>query len=526
MLPGMRNGDGLRLCTSLSFGGYNHTLGARNGAIWDAENLSTDHYPVLTPRVPHRRIGVLERPHGLYCRDGVYWVSGTGFYADGVCRGAVEDSDKVFASLGPWIVLFPDKLRYDTRSGVLEPLEAELTLRARIVDERTSESPAAGCALLAEDETEAFADFAVGDAVTVSGTAVPGEHTTAIIREIGPGRLGFDPEAFAESGTETLTLRRSVPELDFIFENENRLWGCRGDTIYCSKPGDPRNWNVFDGLATDAWAAEVGSAGDFTGGCSYLGYPCFFKEDQIYKVYGDRPANFRVMSGAAMGTAAGAGKSLAIAGETLFYLSRAGIVAYSGGSPRSIAGPFGGQRFSDAVGGSDGVKYYVSMRGEDGGWHLFVYDTRCGLWQREDSTRVTGFGWNGALYFLDAGGVLRVRGAGTETLGIREEPVESMAEFGDFTEDASNAPRWGAWKKGLTALQLRLELDEGAALTVELSVDGGPWQTVGTLNPGGKRSVNLPIVPRRADHFRIRLRGRGGWRLYSLARESYGGSKL
>ena len=41
-----------------------------------------------------------------------------------------------------------------------------------------------------------------------------------------------------------------------------------------------------------------------------------------------------------------------------------------------------------------------------------------------------------------------------------------------------------------------------------------------------KRSFYLPIIPRRSDHFRIRFSGTGGWRLYSLVRESYSGSEL
>ena len=41
-----------------------------------------------------------------------------------------------------------------------------------------------------------------------------------------------------------------------------------------------------------------------------------------------------------------------------------------------------------------------------------------------------------------------------------------------------------------------------------------------------KRSFYLPIVPRRCDHFRIRMTGSGGCRLYSLVREVYTGSEL
>lgn len=124
--------------------------------------------------------------------------------------------------------------------------------------------------------------------------------------------------------TEAVAITRLMPDLDFICENENRLWGCCDNTIYASKLGDPFNWNVFDGLSTDSFAANVGSDGAFTGCISYLGYPHFFKEDNIYKVYGDKPQNFQVVKSAGLGVMAGSEKSLAILGGTLFYLSREG----------------------------------------------------------------------------------------------------------------------------------------------------------------------------------------------------------
>ena len=44
------------------------------------------------------------------------------------------------------------------------------------------------------------------------------------------------------------------------------------------------------------------------------------------------------------------------------------------------------------------------------------------------------------------------------------------------------------------------------------------------LRDDKKRSYYLPIIPRRCDHFRIRMSGQGECRLYSLVREVYTGS--
>lgn len=116
-----------------------------------------------------------------------------------------------------------------------------------------------------------------------------------------------------------------------------------------------------------------------------------------------------------------------------------------------------------------------------------------------------GFGWNTELYFLDATGKLWLNG-NTRTVpedATPEGAVESLAEFGDFVEDDPN-------KKGTSKLQVRMELDAGASVAVEMEFDSdGTWRAVSTLTATVKRSFYLPIIPRRSDHFRIRFRGTG-----------------
>lgn len=59
------------------------------------------------------------------------------------------------------------------------------------------------------------------------------------------------------------------------------------------------------------------------------------------------------MGSATLGLAAGCNKSLAVAGEVLFYLSRSGVMAYTGGIPQPMGAAFGTKRFKNAVAGSD-----------------------------------------------------------------------------------------------------------------------------------------------------------------------------
>lgn len=524
-LPDMVYADKIRKATQIEFGGYNHRLYAGDGEMWDMENMSSDHYPLLSPRKPRYLIRTLAKPNGFCAKDGLYWVDGTGFYADGEAVGTVTDGRKQFVGMGAYIIILPDMAYYNRLTGEFGSLAASWSGTVTIQDGTYVEEEAEANTIYAKG-ADWGSIFNEGDAVTISGCTIHEENNkTPIIREIDGDYMRFYENTFTidEGGdTETITITREIPEMDFMCENENRLWGCKGDTVYASKLGDPFNWNVFDGLSTDSYAVDVGSAGDFTGCCSYLGYPCFFKEEHIYKVYGDKPSNFQLMGSASLGVEEGSYRSFGNAGEILFYLSRAGIVAYSGGTPQSMASAFGTDRYRYAVGGSDGTRYYVSMEDTQGKYTLFVYDTRYNTWHKEDGLQVLAFGWQEELYFLDSEGRLWLSGnARTVPEGAaKEDPVHAVAEFGDFVEENPN-------KKGTSKLQVRMELEEGASVTISMQFDSdGVWRPVKTLTANCKRSYYLPIIPRRSDHFRIRFEGTGQWRVYSLTRESYSGSEL
>lgn len=369
--------------------------------------------------------------------------------------------------------------------------------------------------------------FCEGDAVEISGCSIEANNQTLIIRELDGHEMRFYENSFttgADAGT-SIKFKRSVPDLEFAFENENRLWGCAGNTIYASKLGDPYNFNVYDGLDTDSFAVDTGSRGDFTGGISYLGYPTFFKEDNIYKVYGSKPSNYELMSSATLGLAEGSGNSLAVAGETLFYLHRSGICAFNGGIPNPVSRAFATVRYKNAVGGSDGLKYYVSMQDTAAeAWHFFAYDTQRGLWHEEDGTEAVAFAeLHGVLYALVAGGeLLAVRGGAGLPDAEEEEAFDWSAEFTDFVDDSPN-------KKDLRKFQIRLELEKDASCTLWVQVDStGQWikPEDGTIRDEGKRSYWLAIVPRRADHYRLKITGHGGCKVYSIARDYSQGSEF
>lgn len=562
-------GSGIRKTQQVQFNGYRHTVDCGEGQIYDEKNISGRAFPYLRP-IRERGSFAQTCTNAMFAHDALGWVNGTELWYDGHLAGYVEDSKKQIAVMGDRIVIFPDKVVLNAKYKRLGIYESLAALEAAVTDPEEFDAYGVGAGVPYEmyawngsewisygkelESMEASASFSgvtfkgttyqdvpaeantmefsvnveglgfkAGDAVTIRGCSVhPENNKTAIIREIEGSQLRFYEYAFRLDGEEgitayqetgTITLSRTVPDMDVICAVDNRLWGARDDTIYASKLGDPTNFNVFDGMTTDSWFQETGTAGEFTGCIPYLGYPIFFKAGHIFKVYGKNAENFEPSKSATMGVKDGAWRSLAIAGEILYYLSDNGLVAYSGGIPESVAAPFGDVKYVDAVAGSDGQRLYLSMERADGETELFCLDTNSGVLHKEDDLDVYQFcRFGGVLYgLLETGNAVEVN----QDEGSCQE---SWVEFGDIMEGTMD-------RKGVSRLQMRVVLEENAEMQIRIQYDSdGTWRNVKQLTTTKKKSFSFPVQVRRCDHYRIRITGNGYWELHSMAREFYIGS--
>ena len=135
-------------------------------------------------------------------------------------------------------------------------------------------------------------------------------------------------QAFSQD--EKITFERRIPDMDFVTQCNNRIWGCSSakHEIYACKLGDPTNWFCYMGLASDSYAATIGSEGVFTGACTHGGYVLFFKDGMMHKVYGTQPSNFQVTEVFCRGVQGGSERSLVSINGYLYYKSRWGVCRY------------------------------------------------------------------------------------------------------------------------------------------------------------------------------------------------------
>ena len=327
--------------------------------------------------------------------------------------------------------------------------------------------------------------------------------------------------------TTGITVSRKMPNMDFIIESENRLWGCRYGTawngqivneIYASKLGDFKNWYSFSQISTDSYVATVGTDGQFTGAITHLGYPLFFKENCIHKVYGNYPANYQIQTTACRGVQKGSPKSLAIVNETLYYKSTSGICAYDGSLPVEVSSALGDVQYANAVAGVLGNKFYISMADESEKYHLFVYDTRKGMWHREDDTKVTEFcTCRGELYYIDSDRQIKtVKGTGIKDTSM----VRWMAETGILGTDSPD-------KKYISRIDIRLSLAVGSRVYIYAQYDSlGAWEQLFAMSGKALKSFSAPIRPKRCDHLQLRIVGEGEAKIYSICKTIEQGSDI
>lgn len=375
-------------------------------------------------------------------------------------------------------------------------------------------------------------NFSVGDAVTISGIVAPEAsslNVSAVIESCGTDYIVVSG-IISNIAEQTTPIRviRAMPKMDYICESGNRLWGCyyglnnegiMVNEIYASKLGDFKNWNNFQGTAADSYAVTVGTDGVFTGAVTHLGYPIFFKENYMHKIYGNYPANYQVQTTSCRGVQRGCADSIAIVNEIVYYKARSGIVAYDGSLPMEISSALGNESYSRARAGWLGNKYYVSMCDSKDIYHLFVYDTKRATWHREDNTEAVAFcNRRGDLYYIDyaTNQIISVKGEGIED----PNPVAWSAETGIIGTDTPD-------KKYVSRLDIRMKLEVGAIVSFYVEYDSsGEWKHLFNMTGRDVKSFSIPVRPRRCDHFRLKMVGAGDAKIFSICKTIESGSDI
>lgn len=559
-----------------AFAGYDHNASIAANAFYDMKNMSSDGYPLLQSRKRRGMVRQMEKPQGILAKDAMAWADGGKLYYNGaeITGLTLADGEKQMVSMGAYLLIWPDKKYLNTKDltdfGSMEAsyesagtvtyllcgadgtplskvsatkpeepkggdywIDTSQTPHSLMVWSESSEMWTGVATVYTRIQATGIGKpFAEGDGVEISGAAYGGDSAavqTQFESLNGTKIIYAKDEDYIvvvglidltyEQTEGSVTVKRAVPDMDYVCEAQNRIWGCKYgmadgkavNELYCCKLGDFRNWRVYAGIATDAWAASVGSDGAWTGCANYLGYPTFFKENVIHRIAISAVGAHQVTETVGRGVQNGSFRSLCVVNEVLFYKSRAGVCAYDGSFPTAMGEAFGEVMYGSAVGGSFGGKYYLSMKDGAGTWHLFCYDAARGMWHREDNTHAMCFAaMDDDLYYIDADTKKLMCVMGTQ--GTPEDAPDWMAESGVIGYEYPD-------KKYLSRYNIRLQIEDGGELRLYCMYDSnGKWEHAGTVRRKGTGTFTVPVIPRRCDHMKLRLEGKGVVRVFSIAK--------
>lgn len=550
----------------IEFRGLNRRDYVEEGEMSDMKNLTSDNYPLLTPRKRRGTYPLPEHvtvPYKIMARYNKIAMiakddeNNINFYFDGEKVAEVNDLTETteMVAINTKICFFPRKkcvsvVQTDGVASIVpgsyEDLEASVTI---------AQLSAVTVTISNEDARinlgQAY-NFAYDDALNIRGTLSYRDSSSVsrtksclvscIIEEVSGTTLVLPRETFIELTGEGATgitfygsISRTMPDMDMVIEWNNRLWGASSEdnTIYACKLGDPKNWQYYQGTSLDSYYAQQGTDGIWTGCATYSNHIIFFKQNGMARIYGSAPSNFQITNTKCYGVEEGSRASVVTINDQVFYKSVIGIMAYDGGTPYCISEKFG-KSFKNVVGGSEGRKYYASIQTQDIGPEVMVLDIDRAVWHREDTVKFKDTcSIDNKMFFIthDSEGLTcgedvitdsyLLCGAGEASEGSVSvvnptNPTESAdmewsATFGPFDEFIEN-------RKIYSKLMLRLLRKAESKVDVYISINEGEWEQVYSFDPASTGGDYIPIIPRRCDRYSVKIVGRGECSIKSLTR--------
>lgn len=508
-----------------TFGGLNRSNMIQDNELSEMENLSSEEFPFLAPCKARRKIcdmpGIeaviapkLEAGAALTAFTG---VADNKFYYNGAQKLtlAAQQTRRELVDFNGIILIFPDKMYYsyvDGSSGLItDEMTGQISYSSYTQDDEVVYSRITCNAGFS-------GRFQKGDSLTIVCQARPENSTYNVTSKYDqPGDRDILSCVVSEvesntvlevncynrkgekvnftSGSYTSTVSRAMPDIIHACVANNRVFGVdgKGEFIFASKLGDFKNWNVFEGLSTDSWYGAVATDGPFTGIAAMGTSIVAFKHNYIHQLYGDSPTNLTLAK--QIGSGCIDSRSIAEIGGQLFFLGYDGVYTFSGGSPAKVSEQLN-RKYTGGVGGSDGIKYYLSASTVDG-TELVILDVQRGLWHREDEFGAVGFvRYNDKLYTADVGALYEM-----ECGGYAGKWYAVSREYDDGTTT----------NRAMINLYFRMKfMDSSAKMAIYSRVDGGEWTECGRVDAERGRVQRVPVRMNSGTVYQWKIEGSGG----------------
>lgn len=312
---------------------------------------------------------------------------------------------------------------------------------------------------------------------------------TIPIQEIAfPPSLTSNEDGYGEGW---VYLRKTSKNSRFLWKN--RLWGYSENNLISTilevldENGDIDWQTVADGRNDNgAYTLPFMTGGNVTGIAALRDYITVFKRNHLCTLSGNTSATFLMNTVPAFGLSEENEKSIAVRGNTVFYMSDGGVYAFSGDYPVLLSEKAKLEGVAVCA-AADNRFYYLSLR-QDDVYTNYRYDIERGIWYKMDNVHIRQYcSFNGKMMYIDADAEKLM------TIG-EDEKVEWEAVL-LFDE--------GTWrKKKYKEFAVYGDFKE---IDVIAKPDDGPEMPIIHLNKPDK----IPVIPILCEKLTIKLRGRG-----------------
>ena len=564
------------------FFGYNHREKIDKAEFWDMQNMSGREYPLLAPRKKRGTVRVITKPGGLIEKDALCSVENGTLYVNGVATSVtgLTEGEKQMVGMGAYIVIFPDKVYYNTEdSSDTGSLEASYTAGNTVnyypcdvdgnvytvstASDTEPETPENGMIWAdTSGATTVFMQYSTAqamwvsiptvytkiefnsagsvpalfkqyDGVTIGSTKFPDQlDGEKILYAVGGSAASGNDAAvqdyivvvglITEASTEqsnAITIRRKTPKLDYVCECQNRLWGC------------------FYGIDGGKVINEIYccALGDFKNWRQYLGLST---DSWTASIGSDGPWTGAVnYLGHPCFFKENRIHSINVSSVGAHQIDETICRGVQKGSWRSlqvveetlyyksrtgICAWQGGfpSGVSEALGDE---KYSAAVAGSYGDLYYISMKDSSNHWYLFVYDTKKGF-WHRedslhVMCFCRVDDALYCIDADTNKLLDLNGTVGTKETSVTWKAESGILYYETVDRKYLSRFNIKVWLEENAEIKIYAQYDSdGTWVDVGTVTRKGMGTTLVPVRPRRCDHLRLRISGTGDAKIFSMTR--------
>lgn len=300
--------------------------------------------------------------------------------------------------------------------------------------------------------------------------------------------------------------RISAPVFNDIVVCKNRVFGCRKKQIRACANDDITNWDYnleLDVPGDRAFFQKIEARSEFIACTNYKDRAIFFTADEMFELYGNDADSFGFQKIADLGCVNR--HAVCEVGGVLYFLSKEGVVRYSGSSISLISDAICDfSRDNDkAVLGGGGRTLYLKIEDKKNEC-IYTYDTESELWAREGLFRgIDSVFSGGKVYFTDGDHVYKMN------TSYEEEPDNNDGNsfyWEAVTQDIHlDNPR----KKQASKINVYIKRAIAGRVELDVSYDNGGFRKLGSFFTEGGKTICVPLPSTKSEKLKIKVSGWG-----------------